>query len=270
MYKTAETAVLKVLSDILSAVDTGNLSMLTLLVLLAAFDTVDHPILLCRLQTSYGLGGVVHAWFRSYLANRIRNMSAAVNPPRHHCLCCSGCHSDRSSGRSSFCCTQRTWCVWLSPSDWNHISMPTTCRSTVHAVPVLQPTCRVVLLTASLLSPIGCGPTDKTEFLLCTSARRQHQLPTDPLVVGADSLAPASVVRDLGIYVDSGLSMRTHVLRTAGRCFAALRQIRSIRRSVTRPVLESLVVALVLSRLDYGCQVSCSTDSSQHRTLQRD
>jgi len=47
--------------------------------------------------------------------------------------------------------------------------------------------------------------------------------------------------------------MRTHILRTAERCFAALRQIRSIRLSVTQPVLESLVVSLVLSRLDYGC-----------------
>ena len=35
-------------------------------------------------------------------------------------------------------------------------------------------------------------------------------------------------------------------------CFSVLRQLRSIRRSVTRPVLQSLVVSLVLARLDYG------------------
>jgi len=68
----------------------------------------------------------------------IRNMYADGNPPRHHCLCCSGCHRDRSSGWSSFCSTQQTWCVWLSPSDWNHSLrwrhtdlrfMPTRCYS---------------------------------------------------------------------------------------------------------------------------------------------
>ena len=35
-------------------------------------------------------------------------------------------------------------------------------------------------------------------------------------------------------------------------CFAILRQLRSIRRSVPTPVYQALVVALVLSRLDYG------------------
>ena len=67
---STETAVLKVLSNILIAADTGSLSMLALLDLLVAFDTVDHLILLCRLQTSYGLGGNVLAWFTSYLANQ--------------------------------------------------------------------------------------------------------------------------------------------------------------------------------------------------------
>ena len=54
-HHSTETAVLKVLSDILSAADTGSLSMLTLLDLSTAFDTVDHLILLRRLQTSYAV-----------------------------------------------------------------------------------------------------------------------------------------------------------------------------------------------------------------------
>jgi len=57
-------------SDILTAADRGDLSMLTLLDLSSAFDTVDHPILLCRLKISYGLNGVVHLWISSYIANR--------------------------------------------------------------------------------------------------------------------------------------------------------------------------------------------------------
>ena len=46
--------------------------------------------------------------------------------------------------------------------------------------------------------------------------------------------------------------MTTRVSKTVSSCFAALRQIRSVKRSVTRPVLLSLVQSLVLTRLDYG------------------
>jgi len=58
-HHSTETAVTKVLSDILTALDTGDIGMLTLLDLSAAFDTVDHNILLRRLAVSYGLGGTV-------------------------------------------------------------------------------------------------------------------------------------------------------------------------------------------------------------------
>jgi len=46
--------------------------------------------------------------------------------------------------------------------------------------------------------------------------------------------------------------MKTYVARTVSARFAVLRMLRSIRRSVTPPVLQKLVVSLVLSRLDYG------------------
>ena len=65
-------------------------------------------------------------------------------------------------------------------------------------------------------------------------------------------LTPARSVRDLGIYIDADLSMRAHVNRTVSRCFAALRQLRQIRRAVPTATFQILVVALVHSLLDYS------------------
>ena len=92
----------------------------------------------------------------------------------------------------------------------------------------------------------------KTEVLWCASAHRQSQLPSDPLAVGSDLMSPVSCVRDLGIFIDADLTMRTQVTQTCSKCFAALRQLRSIRRSVSNDVMQSLTIALVFSRLDYG------------------
>jgi hypothetical protein len=65
---------------------------------------------------------------------------------------------------------------------------------------------------------------DKTEFIWCTTSRRQHSLPTTNIKVGSTQVTPSTSVRDLGIFIDSDLVMRTHVQRTVSRCFAMLRR----------------------------------------------
>ena len=50
--------------------DDGDVTALCLLDLTAAFDTVDHDLLMLRLEGQFGLCGVVLQWFRSYLTDR--------------------------------------------------------------------------------------------------------------------------------------------------------------------------------------------------------
>jgi len=73
---------------------------------------------------------------------------------------------------------------------------------------------------------------------------------------------------DLGIYIDSDASMKMHISGTVSSCFAVLRQIRSIRRSVSQQTLQSLVVSLVLTRLDYGNATLAGVASNQLDRLQ--
>ena len=106
-------------------------------------------------------------------------------------------------------------------------------------------------------------------MLWCATTRRQHQLPTTRLLIDGCSVTPVSTVRDLGIYIDSDLSIPSQVKDTVSRCYASLRGLRQIRRCVPPATLQIMMVALVHSRLDYGLpeaptpvspQCSCTTD----------
>ena len=82
--------------------------------------------------------------------------------------------------------------------------------------------------------------------------KRQHQTPQSGTRIDVNDVIPSAFVRDLGIYIDGDVSIRTHVAKTDSSRFTILRHLRSICRSVSKPVMQSLVVALVMIRLDYG------------------
>jgi len=121
-------------------------------------------------------------------------------------------------------------------------SMPTTLRFTARARRLTFTLFRWKFLSVSTTSPAGwmkCNRLQlnpgKTELLWCSTDRRS----TCPSTCGGIDYRllpwrlalplPVSTVRDLGIFVDCDLVMRTHVCRTVTYWFAMLRQLRSIR-----------------------------------------
>ena len=85
---------------------------------------------------------------------------------------------------------------------------------------------------------------------------------------GEHHVLPSATVRNLAIFIDSDVAMRSHVSCTLSVCFAVLRQLRSIRRSVSDSVFNWLVVSLVMTRLDYGNATLAGLPASQLRRLQ--
>ena len=69
-----ETALIKIQHDIVKALDSGRVAALVLLDLSAAFDTIDHAILLERLKETHGISGDALLWVASYLCQRCQQL----------------------------------------------------------------------------------------------------------------------------------------------------------------------------------------------------
>ncbi len=85
---STETALLKVLNDVLISWDSGDFAVLVLLDLMAAFDTVDHAILIDRLEHCIGLTGIALDWFKSYFENRSFSVKMGEHYSRNAFLPC--------------------------------------------------------------------------------------------------------------------------------------------------------------------------------------
>ena len=76
-YRTGhstETALARVLNDLLCTIGKHGIVILVLLDLSTAYDTIDHNVLLGHMQSLLGIGGTVLRWFKSYLTGRTQQL----------------------------------------------------------------------------------------------------------------------------------------------------------------------------------------------------
>jgi len=78
-----ETALLRIHSDLVAAADAGRISLVAFLDMSAAFDCVDHSILIKRLSTEFGMANSVTDWVASYLSDRQQIIRCADNLSSH-------------------------------------------------------------------------------------------------------------------------------------------------------------------------------------------
>ena len=69
-FHSTETALLRIKNDLLMVMDRQKVTLLILLDLSAAFDTIVHDILVDKLRNCFGIDGTVLAWIKSYLNDR--------------------------------------------------------------------------------------------------------------------------------------------------------------------------------------------------------
>ena len=249
---STETTLLKIQNDLLMAVDGGTQVVLLLLDLSAAFDTIDHEVLLHRLRHRYGIDHLALRWFRSYLQKRTQ---AVVVP-------------GSTSGRTSL-----TWGVpqgsVLGPVLFSLYMAPLGDLITSHGVRYLSyaddTQLYVTLQEDSSLSQLHLCVEEvrlwmlsnklklndsKTELIMFSS-RFKPNITVPSFHVGDSVVELSNCVKDLGVTLDNHLTLGSHVQGVCRTATFGLRSIARVRKYLDQQTCERLVHAYVSSKLDY-------------------
>lgn len=253
---STETALAKVCSDLIRTMDTGHHALLALLDLSAAFDTVDHGILLERLSRSFAVRGDALDWLRNYLSDRRHTVrfgstesstrTALFGVPQGSVLgpllfilytADLGNIADEYGADSHFYADDSQLYISARPQD--------TTDAAQRLVACTEAIARWMVSNRLKLN------SSKTDFMWCATHRRQHQLNRDSLTFGGATIQPSLTVRDLGVVLDSELSLSPHINQLVSRCFFQLRRIKSCVKALPTEVAKAVVNSFVVTRVDY-------------------
>ena len=253
---STETALLKVQNDILKAMDDNKVVILVLLDLSAAFDTVDHNILIQRLKGRLGLDGAALEWLRSYLSDRVQCVKSGPSTSSPTTIK-YGVPQGSVLGPLLFS-------IYMLPlgeilrrhapsyhlfADDDQLYIASEPDSITARTKELESCIDEIRqwMRANFLQLND----DKTDVLLIGSPTILSRLPTASIRVGNSSVSTKEVVKNLGILFDKHLDLSSNITAVCKSCYFHLHNISKIRRFLDEVALKRVVHALVISRLDY-------------------
>ena len=253
---STETALLRVQNDVLNAIDDGNMVILLMIDLSAAFDLVNHNILLSRLKSRFGIENAALTWIESYLRGRSQQCiiegtaSSPVEISR-------GVPQGSVLGPVLFS-------LFTTPlgdiaikhdmerhfyADDSQFYLRFKLNSLDHSLSKISD-CVSDIRKWMAVNQLKLNDA-KTELIVFGSKRNLDQLPKLSLSIGDCQIIPSGVVRNLGSFFDSTMSMATHIGHLCQSSFYTFRTISRIRRYITDDAAKSLLQGLLISRLDY-------------------
>ena len=265
-YRSAhstETALLSVQDTILRSLDEHKAVFVVLLDLTAAFDTVDHQILMQRLSQDFGLSGTAYEWFHSYLHDRSSRVyvkgSYSTSVQLKY-----GVPQGSVIGPMVF--TYYTQAI-------GHIIRKHRLQYHLYADDV-----QLVLAfdpdqpgdAACGLFKLSCCIRElqlwltrnklklnmaKTEFFIASSAHHYKKLNHLTLCLDDLQIPVSPSIKNLGFIFDHDMNMSDHITHLSKSLNWQIRNLWRIRRFLDYDACNNAVRALVLSRLDYGCSL---------------
>ena len=270
---STETALLKIVNDINTTMESRSCSILLSLDISAAFDTIDIDRLVGRLDSDFGIGGMALAWLRSYLTGR--SCYVAIGDSKSETwICDSGVPQGSVLGPILFS-------AFVSPISRipghfriqyhqyaDDVQLYAELRSTDPAHLQHLSDCVAALTHWFLVNGLQLNAS-KSEAMILGTRQGMSKLNQATLFdINGETVPVKESIKILGVQLDSALSMNIQVKETVKVCNYHIRALRHVRRSVTFEATKTIVHGLVTARLDYCNSLLLGTSKSNIAKLQ--
>ena len=269
---STETALLKILDDLYRIIDDRRSAVLIGLDLSAAFDTIEHDILVERLRTVFSVTGTALRWIETYLRGREQFVVAggeqSIRTP-----CMFGVPQGSVLGPFLFS-------VYVSPiaeviashgvqfhqyADDTQLYVAVMSDSDIKKLEDCTVAVRDWFTTnGMLLNP------DKSEVLLVARKANAEKFACGSGVcVAGSSIAFSVQLKSLGVVLDQNLSFDQHVSNIVKSSNFNIRALRHIRPLLDKSVANTMACSIVSTRLDYCNSLLYGTSKGNIQRLQR-
>ena len=260
-FHSCETATLSLYNDLLCLSDTKSKVILLLLDLSAAFDTVCHQKLLCKLRTKFGISGAALSWFQSYLSER--SFSVKVNDSKSsRCFLVIGVPQGSILGPILFILyTKELESIAKKYGFSIHFYADDT-QIYIEFSPLFDNFCdiesRIITCFEELKSwmshsKLKLNPS-KTKALVVKS-RNNFDLNLNSLtsvkLSRSEMIDCSDTVKSLGVQFDEFLTFDSQINKVIQSCNISLRNLWAIGSKLSFDLKKQLVHCYLFSKLDY-------------------